>query len=324
MLIAKTDMQLSSKHGMESTAVRQLKLTEMPRANASFAKLLDTKMQAPPAQLLTIETGAPPGSVKRERGPFEAIMEMLFCLTHMPSDAAGGSESPGGGKLMGGGLQVMQLLHTRETESCTFAASGNVCLADGSTRQFDVGYRMDRSEESTEVSIGTFRDPLMLDFAEPGNGLGKNSVDFDLDADGITERMRMPAGNTAVLFLDRNKNGRADDGTELFGPQSGDGFADLAKLDSDGNGWVDGGDAAYADLKLWQLTADNHDLVRSLAEAGVGALATQNAATPFTIKEDGEAIGQVRASSVWLGETGGAGLVRQVDVATTAKDSQST
>lgn len=321
MLIAKTDMQLSGMHELKSTTVQQLKLAAMPRADDSFAKLLDTQMQAPPAQLLTVETGAPPGSFKRERGPFEAIMEMLFGLPRLPDDAAG--ELPGSGKPRGGGLQVMQLLHTRETESCTFAASGNVCLADGSTRQFEVGYRMDRSEESTEIGIASFRDPLMLDFAEPGSGLGPHSVDFDLDADGIVERMRMPGSDTAVLFLDRNKNGRPDDGTELFGPQSGDGFADLAKLDSDGNGWVDGGDEAYADLKLWQLTADSQARVRSLAEAGVGALATQNAATPFTIKENGVAIGQVRASSVWLGEAGGAGLVRQVDVAATPKATKS-
>ena len=323
MHIAKTDMQLSSKHELESNTIRQLKLVDMPRTDSAFQKLLDQQMQAPPPQLLTIEAGAltQAQAGKRERGPFEAIMEMLFALPHVPADVtAAGGEAMGSGKLVGRGFQVMALQHTSETESCTFAASGNVCLADGSTRQFDVGYRMDRHEESTSIGIGTFKDPLMLDFGAPENKFGANAIDFDIDADGDTERLRMPAGNTGVLFVDRNHNGKADDGSELFGPQSGDGFADLAKLDSDANGWIDEGDEAFVDLKLWQMGIDGGSTVKTLAEAGIGALATQNAETPFSIKEDGEALGQVRSSSIWLGETGGAGIVRQVDLAVGGSD----
>ena len=161
------------------------------------------------------------------------------------------------------------------------------------------------------------RDPLVLDFAAPSASLNPQSVDFDLDGDGKTESVRMPPAGSALLFDDRNHNGRLDDGSELFGPQSGDGFGELAELDSDGNGWVDGGDRAFADLKLWQLADDGASRVRSLADAGIGALATASAATPFTLKEDGASIGQMRASSVWLGETSGAGTVREIEVAVT-------
>jgi len=317
MLIAKTDMTLSSKHEAESSTFRQLKLAEMPRSDSAFQKLLDQQMQAPPAQLLTIQTGAEgaPLAGNRDRGPFQAIMEMLFGLQHMPAGMMADGAMPEGPELKGRGFTVMELIHTSESESCTFAASGNVCLADGSTRDFNVGYHMERQEESTSVGVGTFRDPLMLDLGAPENKFGANAIEFDIDADGDTERVKMPTGNTAVLFIDNNRNGKADDGSELFGARSGDGFADLAKLDSDGNGWIDEGDAAFADLKLWQTGEDGKSEVKSLAEAGIGALATQNASTPFTIKNDGEAVGQQRASSVWLGETSGAGLVRQVDLA---------
>ncbi len=318
MLIAKTDMKLSSKHDAESSTLRQLKLAEMPRSDSAFQKLLDQQMQSPPAQLLTIETGAataPQGGGNHDRGPFEAIMEMLFGLPHMAAGTAADGEAPEGLPLKGRGFTVMELVHTSESESCTFAASGNVCLADGSTRDFNVGYHMERHEESTSLGVGTFRDPLMLDFGAPENKFGANAIEFDIDADGDVERMKMPTGNTSVLFIDRNHNGKADDGSELFGAKSGDGFADLAKLDSDGNGWIDEGDAAFADLKLWNVGQDGESTVKTFAEAGIGALATQSAATEFTIKDGGEAVGQQRASSVWLGETGGAGLVRQVDLA---------
>lgn len=316
MLITKTDMQLSSKHESESSTVRQLKLAEMPRADSAFRKLLDERMQAPPPQLLTVGLAgeaAPAQGAQREGGPFAAIMEMLFGIKS--ALAQGGYGVSADGEFAPRGFTVMELVHRRESESCSFAASGNVCLADGSTRSFDVGYRMERHEESTRMGIGTFRDPLMLDFGAPDNKFGAGAIDFDIDADGDTEQVRMPAGNTAVLFRDANGNGKADDGSELFGARSGDGFADLAKLDADGNGWIDEGDAAFADLRLWQTGEDGENAVKSLAEAGIGALATRSAATPFTIKDDGEAIARQRASSVWLGEKSGAGIVRQVDLA---------
>lgn len=316
MLIAKTDMQLSSKHEAESSTLRQLKLAEMPRSGSAFQKLLDQQMQAPPSQLLALDMGgeAAPLRAKSEANPFAAIMEMLFGIK---SALAYGGEglAPGDGGFAPRGFTVMELVHTSESETCSFAATGNVCLADGSTRSFDVGYSMERHEESNSFGIGTFRDPLMLDFGAPENKFGANAIDFDIDADGDMEQVKMPTGNTAVLFLDANHNGKADDGSELFGAKSGDGFADLAKLDGDGNGWIDEGDAAFADLRLWQSGNDGESTVKTLAEAGIGALATQNAATPFTVKEDGEAIAQQRASSVWLGEESGAGLVRQVDLA---------
>lgn len=318
MLIAKTDMQLSSKHEAESSTFRQLKLAEMPRSDSAFQKLLDQQMQAPPSQLLALDIGgeAATARAKNENNPFAAIMEMLFGIkSAFASDAVADGELPTDGKLKGRGFTVMELVHTSESESCTFAASGNVCLADGSTRDFNVGYHMERHEESTSVGVGTFRDPLMLDFGAPENKFGANAIDFDIDADGDMESVKMPTGNTAVLFIDSNRNGKADDGSELFGARSGDGFADLAKLDSDGNGWIDAGDAAFADLRLWQSGNDGENTVKTLAEAGIGALATQSAATEFTIKDDGEAVGRQRASSVWLGETSGAGLVRQVDLA---------
>jgi hypothetical protein len=46
-------------------------------------------------------------------------------------------------------------------------------------------------------------------------------------------------------------------GAELFGARSGDGFAELAALDGDGNGWIDEGDAAW---QAW------HDALMDLLE----------------------------------------------------------
>jgi hypothetical protein len=80
-------------------------------------------------------------------------------------------------------------------------------------------------------------------------------------------------------------------------------------------------DAAYASLKLWLAQGGGQTKVESLSEAGVGALATEKIDTPFQLQENGVTLGQVRASSVWLGEREGAGFMRQVDLATTPRPS---
>lgn len=217
-------------------------------------------------------------------------------------------------------VQFVQVQHRSETESCQFEATGKICLADGSERQFDVGYALQRSEDSGSVVAGqanAFKDPLVLDFGNSQAALGTASVAFDLDSDGKAENMRLPAGNSGLLVYDRNHNGVADNGSELFGPQSGSGFSDLAKLDDDGNGWIDGSDKAFADLEVWRVDDQGKSSLESLTAAGVGALSVGSARTPFTIKDGGQAVAQVQASGVWVGEKTGAGVIRQVDVATT-------
>ena len=104
--------------------------------------------------------------------------------------------------------------------------------------------------------------------------------------------------------------GKVNDGRELFGPTGGDGFAELAALDQDGNRWIDEGDDAFSRLGLWQ---DGE--FTSLAEAGIGALAVSSVATPFSLEEGGEQLGRLRASGVYLTEDGAAGVLQQVDLA---------
>jgi hypothetical protein len=80
-----------------------------------------------------------------------------------------------------------------------------------------------------------------------------------------------PAFGAASGFLvfDRNGNGKADNGSELFGVASGNGFADLRRLDEDRNGWIDENDSAWRQLAVWSGSG-----FASLAERQVGALYT--------------------------------------------------
>ena len=101
----------------------------------------------------------------------------------------------------------------------------------------------------------------------------------------------------------------------LFGARTGDGFAELAALDDDNNGWIDENDAAYAQLSVWTRDSAGVDVLRSLMAADVGAISLARVATPFAVKDANNALqGQVRSSGVYLRESGGVGSVQQVDL----------
>lgn len=318
MHIIDSTLAMSARHRLENEVLQQLEGAEAP--TASFGTLMLERLQ--PVSATRTETPAATEQADAREALNKVLQSLFYALfggsKEVPESTATEELKPPDVDTQSLRRPVsLAFMQVREEESCSFSASGNTCLADGSSRQFEVSYEMERSEEATWLDIGgPLRDPLVLDRGAPVGKLGEHEVSFDLDADGKTESMRMPTETSALIFIDRNRNGRADNGSELFGPQSGDGFADLAKLDSDGNHWIDSADAAYADLKLWSVDSEGQEHVETLAAAGIGALSTRSEATPFTIKENGQVIGQVRGSSVWLGEESGAGIVRQIDVVT--------
>src|SRR5699024_4774217 len=89
---------------------------------------------------------------------------------------------------------------------------------------------------------------VVIDF--DGDGLDMlpfGAAHFDLNGDWLDEKTTWPGPDDGFLAMDRNGNGRIDDGTELFGNRTPlacggktkDGRAALATLDGNGDGVID-------------------------------------------------------------------------------------
>ena len=128
--------------------------------------------------------------------------------------------------------------------------------------------------------------------------------------------MSFVAPGSGFLALDLNGDGKVNNGSELFGPKSGDGFADLAKYDSDGNNWIDENDPIYDKLRIWTKDSDGNDKLLALGEKGVGAVYLGNVDTNFSMKDSGNNLqGQISKTGIFLRENGTAGTINHIDLA---------
>lgn len=206
-----------------------------------------------------------------------------------------------------------------ESASMDFNASGVIRTADGKEVSFDLSLNMQhRYAEETSIRIreGDAKkiDPLILNFSGTAAQLTDQKFSFDLDANGTTEDISFIQGG-GFLTLDRNLDGMVNNGSELFGPATGNGFNELLTYDEDGNLWIDENDGIYQQLRIWTKNAEGKDALSSLKESNVGALYLGNVSSPFDIKNAQNALqGQVRASGVWLSEDGQANSLQQIDL----------
>ena len=218
------------------------------------------------------------------------------------------------------GLSYERSSLSYEAEQTEFTAVGKVKTADGKEIDFAVALDMSREslrEESVSLRMGVLQDPLVVNFGGNAAELTDQKFEFDLDSDGEAENVSFLKSNSGFLAFDRNGDGVINDGSELFGPTTGDGFAELAEYDQDGNNFIDEGDAVYNSLGIYNKNASGADVLTRLSDTNVGAIYLDRASTEFSLNNEAadEQLGQVRSSSVYIGEDGTVGTVQQVDLA---------
>lgn len=208
-----------------------------------------------------------------------------------------------------------------EAESTTFASTGMVKTADGRSIDFNIEVSMSRafmeSVDMLEVKEYIKTDPLMINLDTNVGYVSDQKFFFDLDADGKNEEISFAGKGSGFLALDKNGDGKINDGSELFGTKSGDGFKDLATYDEDGNGWIDENDSIFSKLKVWTKDENGQDRLVDLKKADVGAIYLKNADTQYSLKDNQHNLNaEIKKTGIYLKEsTGEVGTINHVDLA---------
>jgi hypothetical protein len=208
---------------------------------------------------------------------------------------------------------------TKESESIKFSAAGTVTTSDGRTVEFSVQFLMSREyirEHYVNVSGGSAVkvDPLVVVFGNGAPMLSRIKESFDLNGDGNPDQISFAIENSGFLALDKNEDGEINDGSELFGPATGNGFSELRAYDIDGNGWIDEADDVFGKLSVLTMSKDGREMTFKLGELGIGAIYLNDIETAFGIKDEAGEYGEMRSSSVYLKEDGTPGTIHHIDL----------
>lgn len=214
-----------------------------------------------------------------------------------------------------------QYLFYSESESRSFASTGSITLDNGQTVDFTLSLRQSQSRtyeysELVQIRERPLTDPLVINFGASTARLNDTLFEFDLTGNGETGEYASLGSGSGYLVFDRNGNGKVDNGSELFGPQSGSGFSELASYDDDGNRWIDANDDVFQSLSVWVQTAEGDQQLRSLAEVGVQALYVDSVEDRFTLTNpQGVPLGQIKASGIYLTTGGEVRTLEELDLA---------
>ncbi|MFU8788598.1 MAG: hypothetical protein ACNA7G_06175 [Methylobacter sp.] len=220
----------------------------------------------------------------------------------------------------GFGLVYEQRTLHQESEKTSFSAMGQIKTADGKSIDFSIQLNMSREfrmETSLTITAGDPEkiDPLVINFNGNAAELSETRFEFDLDADGTTEQIAMLKPGSGFLAWDKNNDGVINDGSELFGPTTGKGFAELAAHDSDGNGFIDEADPIYSKLRIWQRYEDGSEQLIALGDKNIGAIYLGHVSTPFQLRTaDNQSLGEITDTGIYLTEDGKVGTIQQIDL----------
>lgn len=206
------------------------------------------------------------------------------------------------------GVTIREWSYRYEAISADF--SGSVTLEDGGSFSWSMQFAMSYEEFSySQRTEQPMKDPLVMSFNGHPVELSGQSSAFNLSENA--KRIQQLAQGQYYLAKDSNNNGAVDSGKELFGPTTGQGFAELAAYDKDQNDLIDQQDPIWQSLWLWRPEDKG---LYSLKEMGVAALSVDSIATPFSLRHKDEVRGWLERSSIFITEDKDVGLLQQIDL----------
>ena len=355
MIIKNSTIQLNTQHqflksSQESESLRLWKTQEQPIEKAGVSKKepsADTLSLSDSAQ--TLKTGKQSLDLSQSLDANSSVMFLiirqmvkaitgqdfkLFTANDLTASTDGGTATTAKNveiqttppttnqqSSAGFGLVYEHHLAYQESESTSFTATGSIKTQDGKSIAFSVKLNMSREfrmESNSSITAGDPEkkiDPLVINFDGNAAELSQKHFEFDIDANGTTEQIATLKPGSGFLALDKNQDGVINNGSELFGPNSGNGFSELAKYDSDNNGFIDEADPIYDSLRIWQRNEDGSQQLIALGDKNIGAIYLGHATTPFQLNTtDNQSLGEITDTGVYLTEDGKTGTIQQINL----------
>ena len=206
-----------------------------------------------------------------------------------------------------------------EHESLSFSTKGNIQTDKGSL-DINLNFSMSRSfVVENSIDIYSAFDPLIINLDGDIPNLLNDTFSFDLDNDGKNDQISKLGSGSGFLAYDKNKDGKVNQGSELFGTLTGNGFGELSAYDEDANSWIDENDSIFDSLQIWLKNEDkNEKELVGLGEVGIGAIYLNSESSQFTYKTaSNDVLGEMKSSGIFLHDDGRVGNISQVDFVAT-------
>jgi hypothetical protein len=156
MYVTETQLAMESQHSSETTAATLVESSLEPASAPSpidfgqiIRELQIELLHLIPAHFARVEDLPTANQRTPKDQALDSVLAMLLGQQMTPSNVAVADKAPVRFQEPPPLPQMEQILHveqTSELESCGFAATGKVCLADGSERQFNVNGRIDSAD----------------------------------------------------------------------------------------------------------------------------------------------------------------------------------
>lgn len=336
MKIADSNLNLNSNHTHELTSISNEKLNviaQIPILNDNITDFLELSDQAIKSQLEAeqVESKDFLSLSEKDKAKITLIESFVQSLTgksfklHIPMIKIAKPQNlklPVKSNLLVPNFSISYYLQRtiHEKEVVSFKTEGIIKTQDNREINIDLNVNLKKEsyfEERISLQMGNMKkiDPLVINFQGKLPELSEQKISFDLDLDGKEDIIPFLRSGSGFLALDKNNDGIINDGNELFGPQNGNGFSELALYDLDNNNWIDENDNIFNSLVVWTKDENGQDKLLALGDIGIGAIYLGNVDTPFALANTNqEEVGKIQKSGIFLFEKGSAGIIQHIDL----------